>query len=140
MASKYMELRKKMKTKNKKEADTPTNEKAQAMEVNELMSLLEDATGVVKEEVVETVSKEEPTRIESKNTSTSQFPTAINIFYSDKQRKFIQVKIEYDLDSGYSKIVAADPIADSGAVALYKINNYFTMKLLRGEKYEHGKK
>jgi hypothetical protein len=55
--------------------------------------------------------------------------TALNVFYNTKLKKFIKVVIEYDLNTGYSKIVSADPVADHWGIALSMMHDEFAMKL-----------
>lgn len=61
------------------------------------------------------------------------FHKAMNTFYDSKLKKFLLVTIDYDVDSGYAKIVDVSPFADSSAVAAGKLSDIITLKLFRGE-------
>lgn len=55
---------------------------------------------------------------------------AVDIYYDDELRKFIQVVIAYDLETGYTKIKSKEAIADSQPVAIHKIQKHFVDKIL----------
>lgn len=56
---------------------------------------------------------------------------AINVFYNDTLKKFVKVVIEYDLASGYSEIVEAEPFTENLAIALHQTHEELAMKLVQ---------
>lgn len=117
--------------KEKANAPEKVNKKDMTIEVEALLeaALMEPAA----------VAKEEPTEVdvveEKKEPVTKTMIThkAMNAFYDSKLKKFMLVTIDYDVESGYSKIVEVKPFADDAAVAAGKLTDIITLKLFRGE-------
>jgi hypothetical protein len=88
---------------------------------------VETTEEVVVTEVATPVSKPTPTPV------TKPYPKAYNIYYDKNSRGYHQVVIEYDVETGYSKIVSNTYCSDNMAVSLNKLNKVLSLKLLRRE-------
>lgn len=102
------------------------------MSPEELNSLLEKAVEDVPvvasraDEVIEAVP-------EKKEESKAAIHKAHNIYFDENKRKFMLVTIEYATDLSSVRLVSITPYADSNAVALKKLTDMMSLKLLRGE-------
>lgn len=133
MASKFTELKRKLKLGKEEVFDTvEASEEVKAMPVDELLGLLDDAMPAEKPEQV---SVEDVSAVNTAPAKEEKsFPVAINVYYNAARKKFVRVVIEYDLATNYSRIIQTEDIGDSSAVAMYKINGYFAMKLTKRER------
>lgn len=58
---------------------------------------------------------------------------AHNVYLDKATKKYMLVTIEYDIRTGYCKVVSSEPLADDIGVAMYKLSNKFSLKLFRQE-------
>lgn len=132
MPSKFRALRKGIPKPKELAKLNPDLKPAEAITEEELNNLLANLNEETKPATA-AVTVEETKKDEVQTVNSKVYHKAYNIFYDASQRKFIQVTLEYDLATGYSKIVETKPIADNQAVAIYKIQNIITLKILRQE-------
>ena len=58
---------------------------------------------------------------------------AHNVYLDKKLKKYMLVTLEYDIRTGFCRVVGSEPVADDIGVAIYKLNNKFSLKLFRQE-------
>lgn len=56
---------------------------------------------------------------------------AFDVFFDEERKKFVRVKVQYDKDSGRAEVVALEDIADNQPVAIKKMTEIFSRKVLR---------
>jgi hypothetical protein len=83
-------------------------------------------------EVRETLVEQEKTN-QMGEVSSLNLHKAHNVYRDSKLNKYMLVTIEYDINTGYCKVVGTEPIADDIGVAIYKLSNKFSLKLFRQE-------
>lgn len=110
--------------------------KSEAISDKELETLLSSALDVREEpaKVTEPITQKEEIQeiIESTPVVTSNH-TAYNTYYDTTLQKFVLITVEYNPITKESKVVGREPIGDNYAVALYKLNQILTLKLVRGD-------
>lgn len=135
MPSKYrgwLKTEKKKKEETKSEESASPAEAISAEELNLLLSALDDAPPP---KLAENPAPATSTAavISTANEAPKKMHRAQNVFYRDADKKYVLVTIEYDPDSDYTKLVSMDAFADSQPTAIYKLNNLFTMKIIKRE-------
>ena len=129
MSSKFSELRKKLK--KQKENPASTEVVVSDEELNELLSALDDApTETVVTTKVDETAREETVKVEEVKKELFK---ATHVFFDSSVRKYKRTVIEYDLDTGYSKIVGVEAWADGQAMAIHKANQEITLRLMQGK-------
>lgn len=58
---------------------------------------------------------------------------AYGVFWDSTNKIFVKATIDYDPVSGYTKLVGTEKIADSPATAIYKLNNLYSLKIIKRE-------
>lgn len=140
----FAKLRREAKEKSKKNKDTRAEGMTNAEQMvkrevvetpavseEELNSLLAAATQDVVKAVV--LNEEHKTSQVEVKKETRKLFQAQGLYYDSEKKKFIKVAIEYDPKSDYCKVLEHLEYSDSSAVAIYKINNLFSMKLIRDQ-------
>jgi hypothetical protein len=110
--------------------------KREIIEEEELGKLLDAATADESAKVEESKDEEvKPTEVinQSVQPTSLKLHRAHNLYRNKTTKKYMLVTIEYDLASGYSKIVSEEPVADDIGVGLMKIENIFRLKVFRQE-------
>lgn len=58
---------------------------------------------------------------------------AYGICYSEENKKYMKISIDYNPKTGYTKIKSVEPWADAAPTALNKLNRIMSLKLMRKE-------
>lgn len=104
-------------------------------EVNTLIESLNEDTHKTKEVVavvdkaIEIVVKEQ----EAKAVNQGKTFEAFGLCYNDKARKFMKVLIEYNPETGFTKMISVEPYADSAPTALNKLNKILSLRMIKKE-------
>lgn len=101
---------------------------AATIQEEELTNALKDAFGetetvAIVPEVKEVIKLEEP----------KNYHKAVNAYYDKQLKKYMKITIEYDVKTGYAKIVGNEPFADDVAVASAKLGRELALKLFKKE-------
>jgi len=77
----------------------------------------------------ESVIKSEDTKI----VDSGKTFKAYGLCHSDKDKKVMLISIDYNPETGYSKVVSVEPYTDNVPTALSKLNRVISLRLLKKE-------
>lgn len=121
-------------SKEKKKSEPVLSEAAVSeIELNELLSQLNEPVESVAEEKPSTASFSDTEVKPELEKVTTKYHQALNTFYNDKLKKYMLVQIEYDIETNYCRIVSCTEFADSQPTAIYKLQKLFNLKILKRE-------
>jgi len=139
MASLFGKMRKDAKEKNKvnKGQDASATEQFTKQDVAEIEPVTEAELNVllaslnIEEDVVpvEEVAAAE----EVPTTTADKVFRAFGVYYDKKKRKFVKVSIDYCVATCYTNLVSTEDFTDSQAVAVMKMSQALSLKLIRNE-------
>lgn len=93
-----------------------------------LQTKLTTVTEKVKEIITNVVTKPE-----TLTTEENKSFKAYGVFWDSVNKIFMKVIVDYDPISGYTKLVGTEKIADSPATAIFKLNNLYSLKIIKRE-------